>query len=382
VVVQVAASLVLVLATGLVARSLTALQTMDTGVDVDRIAYLALDWTRAGIAPEASFTALEELRGRIEALPGIERAAVTSRLPAMQQGSTTTEVEDYEPGAGTNAVEMPFAIVGDEYLETMGIPIVAGRGFSPDDVPGPGVAILINETAARRYWGSPDAALGRHMRAQGADAWTRTVVGVVADVPVNALGEAPSPLMYFTTRQRPVTPSYLVARSEGDPETILAAMRRDVAAWRPAVTVNGQGTLVSHLGSGLAMPRFAARAMGAFSLLALVLAGLGVYTVVSFAVARRTAELGIRIALGAERSGVVWMVVREVARVVVVGLVLGVAAAAIAAPRFGGMLHGVDALDPTTFAIAVALLLAVAWAAAYIPARRAALADPVQALRA
>ncbi|MGE0159843.1 MAG: ADOP family duplicated permease [Gemmatimonadales bacterium] len=381
VVVQVAASLVLVLATGLVARSLTALQTTDTGVDVDRVAYLTLDWTRAGIAPEASFAALEEMQGRIESLPGVERAAVTSRLPAMQQGSTTTEVEDYVPGAGTNAVEMPFAIVDDAYLETMGIAVLAGRGFGPDDVP-PEISILINETAARRYWGSPEAALGRHMRAQGAATWTRTVVGVVEDVPVNALGEPALPLMYFTTRQRPVTPSYVVARTDGDPEALLAPMRREIAAWQPAVTVNGQGTVVSHLGSSLAMPRFAATAMGAFSLLALILAGLGVYTVVSYAVARRSAELGIRIALGADRSGVVWMVVGEVARVVVVGSIVGVVLAAIAAPRFGGMLYGVDALDPAAFITAVVLLLAVAWAAAYVPARRAARADPVQALRA
>jgi putative ABC transport system permease protein len=382
VVVQVAASLVLVLATGLVARSLTALQTMDTGVDVDRIAYLTLDWTRAGIAPEASFAALEEMRSRIETLPGVSRAAPTTRLPAMQQGSTTTEVEDYVPGAGTNAVEMPFAIVGDEYFETMGIPVIAGRGFAPDDVPGPGTSILINETAARRYWGSPDGALGRHMRAQGAETWTRTVVGVVEDVPVNSLGEAPAPLMYFTTRQRPVTPGYLVARTDGNPEVLLDAMRREIGAWRPSVTVNGQGTLVSHLGSSLAMPRFAASAMGAFSVLALILAALGVYTVVSFAVARRSAELGIRIALGADRSGVVRMVVGEVARVVAIGLTLGVAAAWVTAPRFGAMLYGVEALDPTAFATAIMLLLAVAWAAAYVPARRAARADPVQALRA
>ena len=382
VVVQVASSLLLVLATGLVARSLSALQTADPGVDVDRIAYLTLDWTRAGIAPEASFTALEELRVRMEALQVIERAAMTTRLPALQQGSTTTEVEGYLPGAGTNAVEMPFAVVGDEYLRAMGIPIVAGRGFGPDDVPGPGMSILISETAARRYWGSPDAALGMHMRAQGAEAWTRTVVGVVGDVPVNALGEAPTPLMYFSVRQRLGTPAYLVARTDGNPEAVLDAMRREIAAWQPAVTVNGQGTLVSHLGSTLALPRFAATAMGAFSALALVLAALGVYTVVSFAVARRTAELGIRIALGAERSGVVRMVVREVARVVIFGLIVGVVAAALAAPRFGGMLYGVDALDPMTFATAVTLLLVVAWAAAYVPARRAAKADPVQALRA
>jgi predicted permease len=382
VVVQVAASLVLVLGTGLVARSLTALQTIDAGVDVDRIAYLMLDWSRAGVAPEASFTATSELRDRIEAVPGVESAALASRLPALRQGTTTTEVEGYTPTTGSNAVEMPFAIVSDEYFATMGIEVVGGRGFGPDDVPGgPGVSIIINESAARRYWGDADP-IGRRMRAQGSEVWTRTVVGVVEDVPVNTLGESPTPLMYFTTRQRPVTPGYLVARTDGDPEQVLAAMRSEVAAWRPAVTVNAQSTLVTHFGSSLAMPRFAASAMGAFSVLALMLAALGVYTVVSFAVARRSAEMGIRIALGAERSGVVRMVVGEVSRVIVIGLVLGVVIAALAAPRFGGMLYGVDALDPATFVTAVALMLAVAWAAAYLPARRAAGADPVQALRA
>jgi predicted permease len=383
VVVQVATSLVLVLATGLIARSLIALQTADPGVAVDRVAYLTLDWTRAGVTPEASLATLQDVLARIEALPGIDRASFATRLPAQPQGSTTTEVEGYTPPAGTSAVEMPFAIVSDEYFETMGIPLATGRPFGPDDVPGgPGVSIVINETAARRYWGSTDAAMGRRMRAQGSEAWTRTVVGVVGDVPVNALGEAPAPLMYFSVRQRQVTPVYLLARTDGDPEGLLDPMRREVSAWRPGVTFNGRGTLVSHLGSTLAVPRLAARAMGAFSALALILAALGVYTVVSFAVTRRSAELGIRIALGAERSGVVWMVLREVARVVVVGLVLGVAAAALAAPRFGGMLYGVEALDPTTFATAVALMLVVAWAAAYLPARRAARADPVQALRA
>jgi len=381
VVLQVAASLVLVLGTGLIARSLTALQTADTGVDVDRIAYLTLDWTRAGIAPEASFAALEEFRARIGSVPGVEGVAFATRLPAMRQGSTSTEIEGYTPPAGTNAVEMPFANVSDDYFETMGIPLVAGRGFGQDDVPsGPGVSIVINESAARRYWGNGDP-VGRRMRAQGSESWTRTVVGVVGDVPVNALGEAPSPLMYFSTRQRPGMPSYLIVRAEDDPETILPELRREIAAWRSAVTVNGQGTLVSHLGSSLAMPRFAASAMGAFSVLALVLAALGVYTVVSFAVARRSAELGIRIALGAERGGVVRMVVGEVGRVVAVGLLLGVVFAAAAAPRFGDMLYGVEALDPPTFVTAVSLLLAVAWVAAYVPARRAARTDPVQALR-
>jgi ABC-type antimicrobial peptide transport system permease subunit len=159
-------------------------------------------------------------------------------------------------------------------------------------------------------------------------------------------------------------------------------MRRELGAWRPSVTVSAQGTLASHFGASLATPRLAARGMVAFSLLALLLAGLGIYTVVSFTVARRSSELGIRIALGAERSGVVRMVVREVAAIVGVGLGVGVLVSALAASRVSGLLFGVAALDPLTFVGAVAVLLTVAGVAAWVPARRAARADPVEALRA
>jgi len=380
--VQVAASLVLVLVTGLLARSLAALQTVDPGVDAERIAYVQVDWTRAGLSLAESRAAVEELRARIATLPGVEHVALSSRLPALPQGTTTTEVEGYTPPAGTNAVELPFAIVTDGYFDAMGVPLLAGRGFSQDDVAGgSGVSIVVSEAAAQRFWGDADP-IGRRMRGQGAQEWSRTVVGVVADVSVGSLGEAPAPLFYFSARQSLGTPTYVLARATGDPAALLAPMRREIGAWRPSVLVSSQGTLAAHLGSTLAAPRLAARAMGAFSLLALLLAGLGIYTVVSFTVARRSSELGIRIALGADRSGVVRMVVREVATVVGIGLVIGVLVAALGASRVGDALFGVDALDPITFVGAVLVLLAVAWLAAWLPARRAARADPVEALRA
>jgi predicted permease len=379
--VQVAASLVLVLGTGLLARSLAALQTVDTGVDVERVAFLRVDWSRAGLGVEEARAAMDELRDRMEALPGVERVALASRLPAQRTGTTTTEVEGYTPPAGTSAVELPFAIVTDGYFEAMGVPLVAGRLFGPDDMPGGGVSILVSEATARRFWGDADP-IGRRMRGQGSEAWTRTVVGVVGDAPVGGIGEGAVPTFYFSSRQAQGTPSYLIARTGGDPAAILEPMRRELGAWRPSVTVSAQGTLASHFGASLATPRLAARGMVAFSLLALLLAGLGIYTVVSFTVARRSSELGIRIALGAERSGVVRMVVREVAAIVGVGLGVGVLVSALAASRVSGLLFGVAALDPLTFLGAVTVLLTVAGVAAWVPARRAARADPVEALRA
>jgi predicted permease len=381
--VQVAASLILVLGTGLLARSLSALQSLDAGLDVDRVAYVRTDWSQAGLqGGEDGRVAIDEMRRRVEAIPGVTLAALATRLPAQNQGSTTTEVEGYTPPAGTDAVELPFAVVSDGFFETMGIPLRAGRLFSDDDVAGTSqTSILINETAARRFYGDADP-IGRRMRSQGSQEWNRTIVGVVGDVPVGSLGEDPRPIFYFSTRQTTRLPGYLVARTEGDPGALAANLRQAVSDMSVTVSVSAQGTLASHFGATLSTPRMAARAMGAFSLLALLLAGLGIYAVVSFSVARRTAELGIRMALGAGRAGVVRMVVREVVGVVVVGLVAGLAIAGLAATRIGGLLYGIDALDPVTFVGAVATLVLVSGVAAYVPARRAAGADPVEALRA
>jgi predicted permease len=379
--VQVAASLVLVFGAGLVARSLSALETLDPGVDVDRVAYIRADWSRTGVEGERARIAIDEIRQRLEMLPSITRAALVSRLPAMPSGTTTTEVEGYTPPAGTNAVELPFALVTDGYFETMGIALVEGRFFNHDDVPGTdSVSIVINQTAARRFWGSNNP-IGRRMRGQGSQTWARTVVGVVADAPVARLGEGPRPMFYRTTRQVPAMPSYVVAHTDGDPAAILATMRQELTALYPTAVIDAQGTLASHFGETLSTPRLIARAMGAFSGLALLLAGLGIYAVVSFSVARRTSELAIRIALGAERGSVVRMVVREMAGVVIAGMAVGVLLSALAAPRLGGMLYGIPALDPVTFGGAVILLLGVAWIAAFVPAWRAAGTDPVEALR-
>lgn len=378
--VQVAASLVLVLGTALMARSLGTLQTLDTGVDPDRVAYLRTDWSSSGLDADARRVALDQLLSRIEAIPGVTGAAASSRLPAQPAGSTTTEVEGYAPPNGTGHVEMPFAMVSDGYFEVMGIELLEGRTFGPDEVPdGPGASIIINREAAERFWPGASA-LGRRMRGQGADTWGRTVIGVVENSPVNGISEPRRPIMYFSSRQ--VTPpGVLVARTSGDPEALIAPLREAVADAGHAITVSAQGTLAGFFGESLAAPRLVARLMSAFSALAMVLAGLGIYAVVSFSVAGRTAELGIRIALGAERGRVTRMVVREVAGVVMVGLALGLGLAALAAPRLEGALYGVSGLDPVSFSVALFVMLAVALAAAWLPARRAARADPMAAFR-
>ncbi len=377
---QVAASLVLVLGAGLLVRSLTALQHVDAGVDADRVAYVQTDLDKAGLSTREIFVTLPEVEDRIAALPGVTAVGATNRLPAQDAGTTTTMVEGYRPPTGTDAVELDYAIVTPSYFPAVGLPILEGRNFGPDDGLETATVVLVNETAARRFWPGEDP-IGHRLRAQSRpDSW-RTVIGVVADAPVNNLREPPQPMFYFTAGQAPLRAPYLVARTDGDPATLLAPMRSVLKAVRGSLSAKEQGTLRDHFGAELSGPRAATTALGLFSLLAVFLASLGIYAVVASGVARRSAELGIRMALGASRGGLIRMVIGEVSWTVVVGLVLGVALAAASAPRLGSVLFGVAPLDPGTFAGGVVLLLAVSALAAWLPARKAARVDPVTSLR-
>jgi predicted permease len=353
---------------------------VDTGVDADRVAFVRTNLASAGLQAPELRVALDELIAGVSTIPGVTAAAATSRLPASFAGTTTTIVEGYTPPAGTEAVELDFAAVTDAYFETLGIPVVAGRTFGVQEVADGAPVIVINEAAARRFWGTTDV-IGRRTRGQSSQTW-RTVIGVVGDAPVATLSEPTRPIMYFSSRQVAIGAPFIVARTAGAPETLIDPMRREISALRSSLTVSEQGTLAARFGDSLATPRFVATLMGAFSLLAVILAGIGIYAMVSFSVARRAPELGIRMALGAERSKVVRMVVGEVVVTVVIGLAAGIGVAALAAPRIGDALFGVRPLDPVTFAVAVAFMLAVSWLAAYLPARRAAKADPLTALRA
>lgn len=377
--VQVAISLVLIVAAGLLARSLGNAQRVDPGVDADRIAVLGTSLSQPGRAAADAQVTPQRILERMAAVPGVERVALTTRLPLRPGGTTTQVIDGYEPQAGTGSVELPFAFVSRDYFETMGIRTLAGRTFTPTDGPGSPRVLVVNETAARLYWGGD--ALGGRIRPQGApDGWGE-VVGVVADSKVNSLQEPATPMIYYAAEQAAIGAFQIVARTPGDPAALAPALRTALREVDASLPITGLTTLETMLGATLATPRLAARLMGFFSILALVLACLGVYAVVSFSVERRARELGIRIALGAATGRVIGMVVRESLVVVMVGILAGLLLAAVGARGLQGMLFGVAAADaPTMFGSAVLLLLA-AGAAAFLPARRAAGADPASPLR-
>jgi len=379
-VVQVAVSLVLLVGSALLVRSLSNLSTADPGVDAERVAYISTIPSRAGLSAEQSAVVVDELLARFAAIPGVTRVALASRLPVQDQGGTsTTVIEGYDPPTGTGSVELLGVRVSGDYFRTLGLRIVAGRGFTDADRTGPPVAI-VNETAARRYWGTTDV-VGRRMRPQGVpDGWTR-VVGVVADSKVRAMGETTPPFVYRPLSQASGFPIYLLARTPGDAGPIVDALRRELRATNAALPVAGIGTLDGYIRSGLAPPRLAATALGGFSAIALLLTALGIYAVLSFGVARRSAELGIRMALGAARGAVIAGVVGEVLLTVVSGLVVGFVVAGLAAVRLENLLFDVRGLDPLAFLAAAVVLILIAGVAAFVPARRAVAIDPVEALR-
>jgi len=381
VVVQVAGSLMFVLAAGLLGRSLLARQRVDTGVDAERLAYVRTNTGQPPADGAAAAVLFEQVRARVAVLPGVTHAALASRLPAQASGTTTTVVEGYTPPAGTDAVELSFGAVSPEYFDATGLGIIAGRGFTAADGAGSPRVVVVNRAAAERFWGV-ERAVGRTLSPQGRPDVVRTVVGVTRDAPVNEYPEVPArPMFLVPTGQAAFGSVYVIARTDGNPEALAAAMRSAVTSVRSTMPITSQGTFPALFGDALRVERFTVGVMGAMSVLALLLASMGIYAVVAFNVARRSSEMGIRVALGADPRRVVRLVVGETFAPVAVGLAVGLLAAAMAAGQVEALLYGIRPRDPLTFVAAIGCLAAVSCFAAWVPARRASRADPVQALR-
>lgn len=380
--VQVGASVVLLVGSSLLFRSFVNLTGTDPGVTVPGVAFLRTDLSPQVESGEEALALLDEVEARMAALPEVASVAATTRIPLENRGgSTTTIVEGYTPSTGTDAVELLYAYVGPGYFETLEIPVLEGRGFTRDDAPGSGRVVVLSRTAAERFWPGEDP-IGRRTRPQSApDTWFE-VVGVVDDVKVRSLGEDPVSFIYFPLRQARPGNVTLVARGSTDAEGLAQAMGTALQAVRPGLAVDSRGTMEGHLGEALSGPRNALAALGLLALGALLLASLGIYGVVAFAVRRRNREMGIRLALGATARRVTGAVVGEVTGAVLLGTLVGLGLAIPMGGFLARELHQVRGTDPAAFAGAGLILLLVAATAAWLPARRATRADPVKALRA
>jgi predicted permease len=319
----------------------------------------------------------------VEAIPGVEHASVTLTLPATGWAGAPVQITG-RPEQPLN--RRPIAIVeqvSPDYFRTLDIPLERGRAFtSRDDATAPLVTI-IDESLARRFWPQyprGEDPIGQHLLV-GSHKEPLEIVGIAAAVHQEGRDADPMPGFYLPNAQQPPQSVMLVLRTKGDPATFASAVRRQVLALDHNQPISEVRTLSAVLDSSEDQRRLMFSLLGAFSIVATLLAMLGLYSVISYSVVERTREIAIRQALGAQRGRILTLVLRQGIGLALAGIVFGIAGAAALTHLLNSMLFGVKAIDPVTFLLAAALFLAVALAASYIPARRAAAVEPMAALR-
>jgi predicted permease len=382
---QIALSLLLLVGAGLFARSLRNLMGVDTGFERDRLVLVSFDPRLRGYDQAHLATLYDRLQARIEALPGV-RSASLSLFPLMSNvGRTSTlSLPGYVPGQGED-LNIHVTLVTPRYFATVGMPLLAGRGFGLQDREGAPPVAVINETLARRFF-PPGAALGKRFGfGDHPDRDSYEVVGVVKDAKYNRLGEPPRRMAYFPAAQQLEGLHDIEVRLAGTPNgaaaPIAETLRRAIAEVDADLPVLGIASMGEQLARSLTRERAVARLTGFFALLALVLAAIGLYGVMSYSVSRRTGEIGLRLALGARRGEVLGMVLGDSARLIALGVAAGVLAALATTRVAASQLFGITARDPLTIAIAALAMALVALLAGFLPARRAADTDPMVALR-
>ncbi len=377
---QVALSVIVLVGAGLCVRSLLKLQSINAGFDADKVLVMSTDVSLSGYDKDRGLRFYEELLERMKLLRGVEAVSIGAQVPLGGGISSTLKAEGYVPKPGED-LSSDFNIIGPDYFRTMKIPLLQGREFGATDTTTALQVVMINETAARRFW--PDQSpIGRRLiLGRAPDEEIREIVGIVKDSKYRQLTEEVRPAIYVPLAQDYRANMSLHVRTIGEPETMLAAVRREVQALDANLPVYNIKTLEEQRNSSLYTSRMAATLLTVFGLLALGLAAVGLYGVMAYAVHRRTREIGIRMALGAQRKDVLRQVLREGMGMVAIGLTLGLGGAIAATRLVTGFLYGVTATDPLTFAGAALLLAGVALLANYLPARRASRTDPLVALR-
>jgi predicted permease len=389
--VQVALSMLLITAAALLVRTVINLQAVPAGFDPNNLLIFRLDPTRNGYSTEQATELYARAMDRLEALPGVRSATILSLALIGAGGSSTLAALPTDPPIerGTAAFrsyarthETFVQSVGDTFFTTMGIPLLQGRALNSGDRDGSPGVVIVNHALARRLFNTTDV-LGKQLKTRlDADAPVFDIVGLAADAKYTSLRRDAPPTMYFSYRQRPVPSPTLAIKTEGDPMRLASQVRTVIREIDPTLPVMGLRTQAMQIERALSSERFLARLAAVLGGLTLLLGCIGLFGVLAYDVGRRRGEIGLRMALGAESRSVRWMVMRQSLMLTAIGLVVGAAAARWATRVLETMLFGLSPTDPLTLAGVAALMLLSALAAAYFPARRAALVDPVIALRA
>ncbi|MEO7135154.1 MAG: ABC transporter permease [Vicinamibacterales bacterium] len=380
---QVALTAVLLVVAGLLLRSLGASQRADVGFDLRGLAAISFDTDMVRYTPERGVAFWSEALARVTALPGVQSAGVvTPTLPfTFNFNQTEIRVDGRRYSEGQRGEIIENVSVSPGYLPTLGVPILDGRGVDQTDLPGTPDVAVINETMARKYWPNESAVGHTFQTINPTRSRTFRIVGVARDHKRHGVLEAPSPFIYYSDAQRPSRYKFVLARTTGNEDSLLADMRRELLAMEPGLVFMGSATMEQNMGASLMPARVGAILASAFGGLGTLLAGIGLYGVIAFSVARRTREIGLRMALGAKPGMVLTMVMRQGFSIVAIGMVAGGLLAGAAATALRGVLYGVTPFDPLAWGLALSAMLAAAGLANVVPARRAMRVDPMAALR-
>ncbi|MEK6281436.1 MAG: ABC transporter permease [Acidobacteriota bacterium] len=383
VVAEVALSLVLLVGAGLMLRSFEKLAHVDSGINPDRVLTVEVPLPRAKYPEPAQQSAFfQQLMSRVAALPGASSAAAASGLPLRGGWGRSLTVEGQALLSVGQAPMIQHSVVTPNYFHTMGIPLREGRDFTNADDPGATRVTIVDERLARQYW--PDASpLGKRVRfgpPESNEPW-HTIVGVVGAVRHERLDRETRQSIYVPYLQIPVRGMTVAVRTSGDPGSLAGAVRQQVVALDKDQPVTNVMTMDDVISRSVWQERFYAMLFGIFAALALVLAAVGIYGVMSYAVTQRTQEIGIRMALGARAVDVLKLILRNGMTLITIGVVIGLVGALALTRLLATLLFGVAPTDTLTFVTVSAVLIFVALVACYLPARRATKVDPLVALR-
>jgi macrolide transport system ATP-binding/permease protein len=381
---QVALTALLLVVAGLLLRSLGASQRADVGFETRGLAAIALDTDMVRYSDERSQEFWRLAQERVRALPGVTSAGLIS--PTMpftfnfNQQEMRIDNRTYAEGQRGEIIEN--VAISPDYLQTLGVPLRDGRGIEATDVAGAPDVVIINETMARKFWPNESAVGHTVSVVNPTRARTFRIVGVARDHKRHGVLEQPSPFVYFAAGQRGVQRyNFLLARASGDSQSLLNGMRRELLAIEPSLVFMLSRTMDENLSASLMPARVGALLVTAFGGLGTLLAAIGLYGVIAFSVARRTREIGVRMALGAKPAGVLSMVMRQGFTIVAIGMFAGALLAAAAASALRGLLYGITPFDPIAWGLALTAMLVAAGLANFVPARRAMRIDPMTALR-
>jgi len=380
VVAQMAISMVLLLGAGLFVRSVLSAQVMDVGFHARDGAIAWVFVGMGGGSPEQQELTTQAIVDRARAIPGVQKVATAEMIPlGIGLQTTNWEIPGVEPPQGQDFINIRYNLVSESYFDAMEIPLVEGRDFTAEDRVGSEPVAIVSEATARRYWPG-ESAVGKTIKRANREN-TYRVVGVAGDTKVWWIGEEFQPYVYLPRRQEAQVSAQIIVRGSIPDAQIAGQLRRTIQEVDPGLVIMETKTMREHLAIQLFPIRAAAGLLGAFGLLALILATTGLYGTVAFSVSKRTREMGIRLSLGADAAGVVRMVLRGAMGLVITGGVFGLLISAGLGQVVAGFLIGTSGLDPVTFVGVPAILLGVAALAAFLPARRASRVDPVRALK-